>query len=1474
VLALGTFPLRDFADGVELFEARHGASPPSFPPPRVDGGAPQVAPLPAALTADTEPLIGRTAELEWLEVLWQRAVAGERVTALVYGSPDIGKSRLLAEFARRCFAGGARVTVSPPDTERGGSEPELAVLDDFDGPTMDRLDRGATGVLVLAAARQPIAGAANIRELRGLSVDEVGLLLAHKIETVRLDLSAAIHSETHGNPGQVHDVARRLRDRESEERVQRALERVGVATQEARTMRDTIAGRVLERERLAALAHEGVPLGTCPYKGLARYEAADAPFFYGRERLVATVVARLAVDRFVGIIGASGSGKSSLVRAGLLPALAARALPGSDAWPTCALTPGEHPLRSFAHAIAPLVGVPGPELARRLDREPDELGLVLDAALRGRDGARVVVVVDQFEEIVTLCRDQQERERFAGTLIDAVTDPDVPAVVVPVVRADYYGALAVHPELAGLFEQSQLLVGAMSDAELRRAITEPARRAGLVLEDGLVDSVCADAGTEPGALPLVSTAMAETWARRDGTTLTLAAYREAGGVHGALARLADDVYAGMDEEGQTLAERLFLRLAEPVEGTDDVRRRMPREEFSGGAAGEDVLDAFVGRRLLVADGGSVEVAHEALLREWPRLRAWLEEDRDGRRLHRQLTEAAAAWAAEGRDPGALYRGTRLGAAQDWATSHPDALNPAEREFLDASVDAQHSELQRARRTARRSRSLAAAMAAFLVIALIAGGLALVQRSHAKHQAQAARREAAAAEQARTVSDATRLVSQARVLPPDQLDLALLLAVQGRRLDNSARTDGALATVLSQQVPPGLERILNVGVVTTECTDASPDGRLVAVCGVDGIARLYDLTSGSVVRALPGHPGTALQDVQLSADGTRLTGSDLSGDVFVWGVASGRLLGPPIHTAPPGQTTSAFTRTVFGGNNRVVTATLTSGVVRVWDITDPTQPAEIGAPYAGSFMPPGYPAGFAPRTFLPPGSDLLAFDNAGRTDVWNIRTHTLTYALPGGPLGESPDGTTLATAAGSQVLFWDLATGRLRGQPLDGYTCQGLCSVQFSRDGQRAAIPSGASVAVVDLPSGTAVGKAVPGQPVRYLDDGRVAIGAGQSVELWRPGNTAPAPFATRLDGANAPGVAHWLSSTAVYGLPGSYVVDTTAFTIAGPTPEWDASTGKRVGDLLSPPQPGAVVPNDDSIVNPGGTFAALREGDMIELWDVSHHRRAALLDPLQRQPLATWDPDGRILATTGLGGTLAFWDVSDAAHPTLLHRATLPGFKATSEAWAYFSPDGRTLAVQAEFLAFSPVTFLVSVPEARVRQVLRATGFSYGAVFTADSKTVATLQDSTSTDAQVYLWDVASGRPRSTPLVLPYPEGGSVAFVNADRWLVTAQSSVLAGVSRVTSRVDLWDVATRQQVGEPITVTGDAGSVEVDRPGGSRMVSSTSAPTGNDMVWDFDPAHWASIACRIAGRNLTQSEWKQYLPGRPYQPTCPEWPTG
>ena len=558
---------------------------------------------------------------------------------------------------------------------------------------------------------------------------------------------------------------------------------------------------------------EGVVL--CPFKGLASFDVDDAEFFFGRERLVAEMVARLVGAPLMGIVGPSGSGKSSALRAGLLPALADGVLPGSEGWGLALLRPGEQPQRALADAVA----AAGPV-------------------------ERLVVAVDQFEEVFTTCRGEAERTGFADALVAAASDPRRRAIVLVAIRADFYGRCASYPELWRLLGANQVTVGPMRRDELRHAIELPAARAGLQVEPELTDALIADVEGEPGALPLMSTSLLELWQRRDGRRLRISAYEQVGGVDGAVARLAERTYARLDPAQRDIARRILMRSVGEGEGDAVVRRRVAFDELPGEGVAE-VLDILADDRLVTVSEGSVEVAHEALLREWPRLRGWLEEDAQGRRTHQQLAAAAREWDAGGRDPGELYRGARLAGAQEWAGTHEVDLNPAERGFLDQSRAASE-------RSHRRLRAGLIGVAALLVLAVIAGAVALDQRGNARDQA--------------TVADAQRL--GARALLENDLDTSLLLARQGVALADSAQTRGSLLAALGKS-PAAIGVMRGDGERMWELA-LSPDEHTI-VAG-DPAGRLYFFDTRTQRRIATVKPaGGAFWVTQLafSPDGSRL-----------------------------------------------------------------------------------------------------------------------------------------------------------------------------------------------------------------------------------------------------------------------------------------------------------------------------------------------------------------------------------------------------------------------------------------------------------------------------------------------------------------------------------------------------------------------------------------------------------------------------
>src|SRR5437588_442679 len=471
-----------------------------------------------------------------------------------------------------------------------------------------------------------------------------------------------------------------------------------------------------------------------PYKGLRAFAEDGAEDFFGRETLTEHLVERLAQTRFLAVVGPSGSGKSSVVRAGLVPRLRQGALPGSERWHVVEMFPGAHPLEELEAALLRTTDTSPAGLLEQL--EQDERGLLRAVKrLLADDQSELVLVVDQLEEVFTLVEDEARRAQFLALLERAVLDPHARLRVVVTLRADFYDRPLLYSGFAELLRDYVEALVPLKAEEFERAIAGPAERVGARFEPGLLSELVADGAGRPGALPLLQYALTELYERREGSTLTADAYRAIGGVSGALAGRAEEIYAGLGESAQEAARQLFLRLVTLGEGAEDTRRRVARTELASmevdQAALEEAIQEFGGWRLLSFDRDprsgtpTIEVAHEALMREWGRFRSWIDSGREEVRLHRRLAAATREWEDAGKEPSYLLRGSNLAQFELLAGESTIALTESERGFVEASSTANELELARQRRQNRRLKALLAGAVVVLVLAVVAGAIALV-----------------------------------------------------------------------------------------------------------------------------------------------------------------------------------------------------------------------------------------------------------------------------------------------------------------------------------------------------------------------------------------------------------------------------------------------------------------------------------------------------------------------------------------------------------------------------------------------------------------------------------------------------------------------------------------------------------------------------------------------------------------------------
>ena len=1091
--------------------------------------------------------------------------------------------------------------------------------------------------------------------------------------------------------------------------------------------------------------------GGCPYPGLLPYDQAHAAVFCGRERLTAELAGLLAGAGIVMVTGASGAGKTSLLRAGLVPALARGVqVPGSQGWPVVSLTVTARPLTDLAAGLARLDNRDPAAVRQRLADAPGQAHLLIRELTR--NAARLVLIIDQFERVFAAdgAQERAERAAFADALSAAAARPagprgEPPAWVVIAVRGDYWDRCATLPQLVGAMERDQLVVGPMPDAGLRRAITGPAGASGLRVESALIEAMVADTSAAGASLPMLSQALALTWENREDSRLTRAGYDRAGRVAGAIETGAEAVYARLTEDQQAIA-RDVLRQMTAVDRDGRLVRR-PVSSAGRDRRADAVLGALAQGRLVVLGDGTAEIAHDALLQAWPRLRGWLEEDQSSLILYGQLTKDTARWRQDGKDSSRLYRGVQLAAAREaarvWAADpgrYP-ALPAAEAEFLRASGRA-------GTRRRRGRRTLAGALVLLLLAALAGAGLAV----------RSARDDAS---RQRTAATSARLAGQSTTLQATNPVTASLLAGAAWRIAPTAQARYSLLESLAQPV----RGILSARSGEVTAVASSPGGNALAAAYRGGTIRLWDAASHRLVStatwggaadalAFAGN-GTTLEvagptavgtwnlagratiarqplagvtgitggrSAAFSPDGSKLATGSGEGNVRLWDVATRQEIGAPMSSG-----LAPVEAVAFSPDGATVAAGSSDGTVQLWDATTQNE--------VGTTMTAGS-AAIKALAFGPGGKVLAAGGEDGDVRLWDTATQsqpgaTMATGAPVAALTFSGNGTTLATAEGNgSTELWSTASQEQTGSAL---AAQGSARVSALDFGPAAGL----------LATGDATGTITLWNAAGFHQSSAPVV-TGTPASPGAAGRHAPAALSAHGE------------ILAVSGQRGTIRLRNTR-------------TGRPVGQPIMTHQAvtGLALSPDGKLV------AAIGADGKARLWSVATRRPTGIAAAVgQARDALAFSPGGKTVVTVGANGTAALWSVA-TGHRVGALMSTGAAVSLGQAVAAAFSPDGRILA--------AAVDGSIRLWDTATRQQIGTPMTAgpdplYAVAFSPDGRTLATA----GADGTARLWDVATEQQIGTPMTAGPDPLYAVAFSRDGRTLVTAGGD---GTARS------WDVA-------------------------------------------------------------------------------------
>ena len=1180
-------------------------------------------------------------------------------------------------------------------------------------------------------------------------------------------------------------------------------------------------------------------VGSNPYKGLAPFGPGDTEVFFGRSSETQRLYTAIVEQGVAALVGASGSGKSSLINAGLTPTLrgqrsdgyvqpaAARA--GAAVTTIIEMRPGSDPLTALDDALTKMP-TDGTEL-------PDAL-----------------LIVDQFEELFAFGADDGTRTAFLDRLLPRAAA--APRLLLAM-RADFLGEALRHAALAELLQEHAILLGPLSRGGLRQVIEDPARLRGVTFEPGLVDRLLLDIGDGPDHLPLLQFALTQLWERQMDGWVTHEALDAIGGVRGALARYAEEVFTALSPAQQAQAQRIFLTLVQPAGDAQDVRRMATRSEI-----GEELwplVHHLADARLLVTDhndrtGDTVELIHEALIREWQRLQAWLELDREFQIWRQRTRTALEAWAENPADEATLLQGARLLDAERWLGERSDEIAAPLREYIAASIAARErrsqaeevarqrelasvqslaqAEHQRADAEARARRQLTWLTFGLVVVAVLAAFAALI----AFRTQQIADTERDNAQQIARLAMARQLSAQAINAQQTDIDVALLLNHESLLLNEDAKERAEL--LLKTDVDPRLLRILHGSSGAIFGLRVQADGQRVQAHNEFGNILVWPAAGGAqhtVLASDEGEPQGVLMEAQSRYIAT------WRGDVItIRDAETGAALQDL--DAPAGV---GLQKMAFSSDRSRLVSFWDDDLLRIWDVASGALLEEYSmGEYATNLARQNIPV-----VVTPDGHVIMLVDEQNNRPLivlWDVQVDQAFATLPQNHTDEihqvsvSPDGALLATASyDGSVRLWDTATGAQQGEPLLGHTARALFAV-FSPDG-RQLVSGGADDQVIlwDVATGLPIGPPLRGHSKAV----RAAAFSADGARL----------FTGDSDGR----VLEW-DAGMIHELPGhdervrAMLLSPDEGTLV--TAGFDKAIVVRDAETLQVRQKMATE-HQNSILNAGyspdgATFATIDAGGLLILWNTATWEpRHVLRSEVQNQLLGlAFTPDSRRVATGAFNGIVAVYDVATG-------EPVVEPFQAHSNGWAMsliFSPDGQRFysGSSSQTIRMWDATTFTPIGEPMEGHTNWVTDLA----FAPDGATLI----SAGYDETIRTWDAATGEPIGEPFVGHGRPVWGVSYRTVDG------SPALISVG-ADGAIIWWDWETRLPLGPPLRTGRESEWLRVSADG-RRLLVSFMGPVVEVIDIDFTP--WLERSCAVANRNLTATEWEEYLPSLPYRDTC------